>query len=83
MIEAEKIAATVRRALGLPDDADVTSAAYGQTDGWDSVGHMEVVLGLEQAFGISIDPDDVFVMSDYSGVRRVLREHHAVGADGS
>jgi acyl carrier protein len=74
----ERLDATMRGTLGLPDDADVTRARYGHTDGWDSVGHMELMMGLEEAFGIRIDADDVFAMSDYAAVLRVLRERYGV-----
>lgn len=67
-----------RSALRLSDDVDLDDAAYGRTEGWDSVGHMELMLALEAAFGIAIDADDVFEMSDYRAVREILRRSYGV-----
>jgi acyl carrier protein len=78
MIDPDRLDATFRLALGLPDDVDVAGAAYDRTEGWDSVGHMELMVGLEAAFGISIDADDVFAMSDYAAVREILRDRYAI-----
>lgn len=78
MTNAQKLDAAVRRALGMADDIELDGTAYGHTDGWDSVGHMELVVGIEQAFGITIDADDVLEMSDFAAVRRVLQQRYAI-----
>jgi acyl carrier protein len=74
--------AVFREAFEL-DGIDPSTAEYGVTNGWDSVGHLQLVLGLEEAFGISIDPDDVFEMRDYAAVRRILERRHAIGTESS
>src|SRR6478736_3103987 len=55
-----------RESLGLAAEFDVATAAYGKTDEWDSVAHMQLVAALEDAFGIMIETDDVIAMSDYA-----------------
>ncbi len=78
MIERDDFAATFRRALGLEDGTDPSGAAYGRTEGWDSVGHMQLMLALEDAYGITIDADDVFAMSDYRAVCDILRDRYQI-----
>lgn len=78
MTNAEKLDSAVRLALGLADDIELDDTAYGHTDGWDSVGHMELVVGIEAAFGITVAADDVLEMSDYTAVRRILQERYAI-----
>jgi acyl carrier protein len=78
MTDAQQLDATIRLALGLADDAELAGAAYGRTDGWDSVGHMELVVGIEAAFGIAIDAEDVLAMSDYAAIRRILQDRYAI-----
>jgi acyl carrier protein len=75
--DEERLDATFRLALGLADDVDLGETAYGRTEGWDSVGHMELIVGIEAAFGISIEADDVFAMSDFPAVRAVLRDRYS------
>lgn len=78
MTDSQTLDATIALALGLPNGAELGTAAYGHTAGWDSVGHMELILGIESAFGISIDSEDVFAMSDYAAVCQVLRDRYAI-----
>ena len=78
MTNAERLHAAFRLALALADDTELDGVAYGRTEGWDSVGHMELVVAIEGAFGISVDGDDVLEMSDYAAVRRLLRDRYAI-----
>lgn len=73
-----KVDDAMRTSLALPDDFDVTTAAYGKTPEWDSVAHMQLVAALEDAFGIMIETDDVIAMSDYSVVLEILRTRYDV-----
>jgi acyl carrier protein len=73
-----KVDEAMRTSLVLPDDFDVTTAAYGKTPEWDSVAHMQLVAALEDAFGIMIETDDVIAMSDYAAVLDILRNRYDV-----
>jgi acyl carrier protein len=81
MSESAKLDGAIRTALGLPDGSDVTGIAYGKTEGWDSVAHMQLVAAIENALGIMIETDDVIAMSDYAAVRSILREHHGIALE--
>lgn len=70
-----------RKALGLDDDTDLSTVAYGETAEWDSVGHLELVLALEDAYGISIDGADVLETADYQRLKTLLRERYEVALD--
>jgi acyl carrier protein len=76
--DSQRLDAAVRTGLGLPEGTDLTTLAYGKIDEWDSVAHMQLVAAIEGAFGIMIDTDDVIAMSDYSEIRRILRDHHGL-----
>lgn len=41
---------------------------------------MELIVGAEEAFGICLEVDDVFEMSDFSAVRAVLRNRYSLKA---
>jgi acyl carrier protein len=78
MPEAGLLDQTVRDGLGLRDTTDVRTIAWGTTEEWDSVAHMQLVAALEAAFGIMIDTDDVIAMSDYAEIRRIVTETYGV-----
>jgi len=65
-----------RSSLGLTDDVELQTAAYGRTAEWDSVAHMQLVAGIERAFGIMIETDDVIAMSSYPIVQQILASRY-------
>lgn len=67
--------------LGLDERTEVSSLAYGETEGWDSVAHMQLVAAIEVAFEIMLDTDDVIAMSNYGVVLDLLVGHHGVEFD--
>jgi acyl carrier protein len=81
MSDSDKLDATFRSALGLPDEMLVTDAAYGRTASWDSVAHMQLVAAIENAFDIMLDTEDVIGLSSYAAARQILRDHHAVALE--
>jgi acyl carrier protein len=80
--DAELLDRTVRSALALPAQVDLSGIAYGTTDEWDSVAHMQLILAIEEAFGITLDPDDVVEMNSYASTTRILRERHGLVVHG-
>lgn len=71
----------VRSGLALPADMELAGIAYGETEEWDSVAHMQLVAALESTFDLMIDTDDVVAMSDYGAIRVILRDHYGVGLE--
>ena len=63
------------RALDLPADAKVDTLAIGETQEWDSLGHMALVAELEDRFGISLDTDDLVAMSSFAVSIEILRRY--------
>ena len=47
-------------------ESDLTSnPAYNKISNWDSIGHMGLISALEDAFGISMEADDIVNFSSY------------------
>ena len=44
-------------------ESDVINLEYESIDAWDSVGHMVLVAGLEEAFDIMMEMDDIIDFS--------------------
>jgi hypothetical protein len=78
MSDSQRLDAAIRRGLGLADDEDVTSLAYGRTESWDSVAHMQLVAAIENEFGIMMETDDVIAMSSYAAARQILNDNHGL-----
>lgn len=44
---------------------------------WDSLGHLNIVLSLEQEFDVSFGPEDAEAMSDIDAIVALLRKRLA------
>jgi acyl carrier protein len=47
----------------------------GDVDKWNSLTHIELILGLEEMFGIQFAQDDIAEMTTVGAIRAVLRRH--------
>ena len=43
-------------------------------DIWDSLKHMELVVALEQTFGVELTIDDIMAMQSIGEIKRILEE---------
>ncbi|XP_027366504.1 acyl carrier protein 1, chloroplastic-like isoform X2 [Abrus precatorius] len=53
----EKVCKIVRKQLAIPDDSTVTGESKFAALGADSLDTVEIVMGLEEEFGISVEED--------------------------
>jgi len=49
--------------------------AYQSIPQWDSVGHMALVVEIENTFNVTLDTDDIIGMSDVAKAVEILRKH--------
>lgn len=49
---------------------------YQDIPEWDSVGHMELMTGLEENFEIEMDIDDIIDFSDYQKGKEILKKYN-------
>jgi short-subunit dehydrogenase/acyl dehydratase/acyl carrier protein len=68
-----QVAAVLRARLSLSADSDLSGAGVGSTPGWDSLRHIELVLELEQVFGIRYGAGDVEKMLTFESLVNVTR----------
>ena len=54
-----------------PQSLDESSSPES-VEGWDSMGHVNLVTALEQHFDVSIDIDDVMEMGSVGKIREIL-----------
>jgi acyl carrier protein len=80
MTDSTMLDSTLRGALHLANDVDLTGIAYGRTVEWDSVGHLELMLALESALSITLGPDDIMEMVDYRSIIQVVARHQSTEA---
>ena len=65
----------VSRVFGV-DPGSLDDASSPETvEGWDSMGHLNLVAALEQEFALSIDIGDVMEMVTVKKIREILQQY--------
>jgi len=72
---AERLQGSFRQGLALPSKCDVTSADSSNLRQWDSVAHLQLVVAIEDEFGIRLSPADVVELRSYPAAIAILRRH--------
>jgi acyl carrier protein len=59
----DKVRQAVSDVFGVPA-AEITADSSPQTvEAWDSMGHLNLILALEQSFGVQFSPEEIAVMT--------------------
>lgn len=53
---------------------EVEKFVYKDTPEWDSIAHMTLIAGLEDAFGIELEPEDMLAITSYTSGLEVLNK---------
>ena len=48
---------------------------YNEIPEWDSIGHMTLMSGLEEGFGITMDTDDIVDFSSFKKGMKILKKY--------
>ena len=51
-------------------------------EAWDSLKHMELIVSLENKFGIELSFDEIVAMQTVSEIKQVLRQRGVASGDG-
>ena len=73
-----KVEALVAGVLQIPVATITDDLAMKDVDAWDSLKHMELIVSLEESFGLQLTFDDIVTMQSVREIKRVLRERSAV-----
>jgi acyl carrier protein len=74
----DKVESTLAEMLALPRDRVDDDLAMKDVPAWDSLKHMELITGIEQAFGVELSFDEIVTMTSVGEIKRVIREKCAV-----
>lgn len=68
----ESVRALLAEAFNLPKEQISPDLAFGGIQQWDSMGHMGVMLLLEERFGVPIDADLIAALTSVSAICEYL-----------
>lgn len=72
----QTIQALLSEALQIPGELVSTDLAFGDLPQWDSMGHMEVMMLLEERFGVEISADTIASLTSLPAICTYLQEYH-------
>jgi acyl carrier protein len=69
----DTVADAFRKAMRLEDGFVIADPmSFDDIPGWDSVGHMNLVMELESHFGIRFDMDEIVGLDSVGAVRAIV-----------
>ena len=72
------IADLISQTLGVSLNQVTNELAYGDLPEWDSMGHMNLMMALEEKFGIQISADTITNLVSIPAILKYLLENHHV-----
>ncbi len=71
----DKVFSVFVEALGVDPSVDRAILVYSEYPGWDSVAHMTLVAGLEDAFDCMLEMDDIIDMSSFDKAVSIMAKY--------
>jgi citrate synthase len=75
---SERVQELIAEALQVPMEQVAPDLAFGGIKQWDSMGHMGIMLLLEERFGVPIDADVIAKLTSVPAICTHLAEHESV-----
>ena len=63
------------KSLSINNNKFSENIKYNEIPEWDSIGHMTLMSGLEEGFGISMDTDDIVDFSSFKKGIEILKKY--------
>lgn len=73
--QEQKLKKVLSRIFNVSPDMITDDASPDNIENWDSLRHMNLVLALEEEFGVELTDDQVFEILGYKLIKIVLKEH--------
>ena len=72
MTNLEKYSNIYRKVFELDNNSDVTTLSFQGIPLWDSIGHMNLIAALEEAFDVQFEIDDIIDLSSFEKGKEIL-----------
>jgi acyl carrier protein len=72
----EKYNKVLSSVFNINDINALLTLEYQSIELWDSIGHMELIVMLEEEFGISFETDDIIDFSSYAKGIEILKKYN-------
>ena len=73
-ILTQRVRSLLAEAIQVPGEMVTSDLSFGDLPQWDSLGHMEVMLRLEEEFGVAIDAETIAQLISVPEICHFLEE---------
>jgi acyl carrier protein len=70
-----RVCGLLSEALQVPAETIGAELSFGDLPQWDSMGHMEVMVQLEERFGVEISADTIATLTSVEAICAYLKEN--------
>lgn len=74
LVRRETIVKIVKETFNLGDEQVEDSWTSDDIVGWDSIGHLNLVMDIEKEFGVKLEIEDYFQINSVGDIRKVLKQ---------
>lgn len=71
----DRVRDLIAEALQVPEEMVTAGLSFGDLPQWDSMGHMEVMVLLEERFGVEVSADTIAALTSVDSIRAYLEEN--------
>ncbi len=70
----ERLKKIMSRVFGVPVELINNDSSLDTIDDWDSITHMNLALAIEQAFDITLEPDEIIELISFELILAILKD---------
>jgi acyl carrier protein len=71
----DRLRQTVAQVLGVTTQLLSEESSPSTISSWDSLGHLNLVIALEEEFEVNLSAEEVLAMSNIGSIRRILLQY--------
>ena len=70
----QKLKQIMSNLFEIEEDEITDESSIHSIENWDSLKHINLIIAIEEEFGISIDEEEMVEMTSFVDIKRILRE---------
>lgn len=71
----QKLKQIMANIFEVGEDEITDDSSIDNIENWDSLKHINLIIAIEEQFGISIDEDEMLEMTSFTEIKRILRDN--------
>lgn len=71
----QKLKQIMSNIFGIEEEEITDDSSMDNIEKWDSLKHINLIIAIEEHFGISIDEDEMVEMTSFTEIKRILRDN--------